>query len=173
MELFSRGDVRDFLANRQTPCVSLFMPTTRGPKNEDKTHWKNLAAEAEARLSAAGLRSPDAKHLLRPVHELVDHAEFWQNVSSGLAGFVSPEVTRFYRLPVRLDDEVVVADHFHIKPLIPLLSGDGRFYLLALSQKSVRLFQGTRHTVSEVDVRTIPKSKDEALQTDWEEQTRI
>jgi hypothetical protein len=43
---------------------------------------------------------------------------------------------------------VVVTDRFHIKPLLPLLSGDGRFYVLALSQSEVRLLQGTRYSVS-------------------------
>jgi len=42
---------------------------------------------------------------------------------------------------------VVVSDRFHLKPLLPLLTGDGRFYILALSQNQVRLLQGTRYSV--------------------------
>ena len=53
-----------------------------------------------------------------------------------------------------------------MKPLFPLLSGDGRFYVLALSQKSVRLLEGTRDSVSEVDLEGVPESLAEALGTD-------
>ena len=55
MELFSRGDVRGLLANRQTPCVSFFMPTTRGVGHEDSKRFKNLVRELEERLPASGL----------------------------------------------------------------------------------------------------------------------
>lgn len=58
---------------------------------------------------------------------------------------------------------MVVSDRFHIKPLLPLLSGDGRFYVLALSQNEVRLIQGTRYSVSEVDLEGVPESLAEAL----------
>jgi hypothetical protein len=46
---------------------------------------------------------------------------------------------------------VIVSERFHVKPLLPLLSGDGRFYVLALSQNEIRLLQGTRYSVEQVD----------------------
>jgi hypothetical protein len=40
---------------------------------------------------------------------------------------------------------VVVSDRFHLKPLLPLLTGDGKFYLLTLSQEDeVKFFEGSR-----------------------------
>ncbi len=60
----------------------------------------------------------------------------------------------------------MVTDRFHIKPLLPILNGDGRFYLLALSQKDVRFFEGTRYSIQEVEVENMPKSLDEALNYD-------
>lgn len=38
--------------------------------------------------------------------------------------------------------------------------------MLALSQNAVRLFEGTRYSVNEVEVENLPKSLDEALQKD-------
>jgi hypothetical protein len=60
----------------------------------------------------------------------------------------------------------VVGERFHLKPLLPLLSGDGRFYVLALSQAEVRLFQCTRYSVGEVALESIPGSLAEALRYD-------
>src|SRR5438132_11800985 len=71
-----------------------------------------------------------------------------------------------YPLPLAFDEQVVVADRFYVKPLLPLLTGDGRFYVLALSHKHVRLLQGTRHTVAEMDLQGVPTSFDEALRYD-------
>jgi len=62
------------------------------------------------------------------------------------------------------EELVVVADHFHVKPLLPLLSG-GRFYVLALSQNGVRLLQGTRQSVAAVDLKGVPRNFADALAT--------
>jgi hypothetical protein len=148
------------------------MPTTRGVRLEDAKRWKNLVRQAEDRLTAAGRRPSEAQYLLRPAGELVDDIPFWQNVTTGLAYFLSPEMTRSYRLPLTFGEQVVVADHFHVKPLIPLLTEDGRFFVLALSQKHVRLLQGTRHTIAEVELQGVPTSLEEARQADWVEETR-
>ncbi len=163
MDPFSRDDLRALLANRQVPCISLLLPTTRGAAFEDKIRWKNLIREAEERLTANGQRSSRVEELLQPARGLLEDVPFWLNVSAGLAVFLSPEVFRTYRLPLRLKEQVVVADHFHITPLLPLLVEDGRFYVLTLSQKNVRLLQGTRHTVEEIALQGLPANMSEAL----------
>ncbi len=164
MELFSRDDLQALLANRAAPCLSLFMPTTRGPGQEDWKRWKNLVREAEERLTAAGVRrGAEADDLLRPARDLLVDAAFWLNVSEGLVVFLSPEGSHHYRLPIPFTQQLIVGDRFHVKPLLPLLTGDGRFYVLALSQKKVRLLAGTRHTVGEIDLQDVPASYQEAL----------
>jgi hypothetical protein len=66
---------------------------------------------------------------------------------------------------------VIVTDRFHIRPLLPLLSGDGRYYILALSQNKVRLLQGTHYSVNEVPLSDVPKNLAETLRDDdsWKE----
>jgi hypothetical protein len=49
---------------------------------------------------------------------------------------------------------------------MPLFTGDGRFFVLALSQGDVRLFQGSRFTISGMTLRDVPKSLAEALRYD-------
>jgi hypothetical protein len=50
--------------------------------------------------------------------------------------------------------------------LLPLLSNDGRFYVLAISQDHLRLLEGTRDHVSEIELANVPESLSEALQYD-------
>jgi hypothetical protein len=130
---------------------------------QDPIRLKNLLGEAEGHLIAQSLRIPEAQKLLEPAKKLLQDGLFWQHQSDGLALFLSPGVLRYYRLPFDFEELVVVTDRFHIKPLLPLFSGDGRFYVLALSQSKVRLLQGTRYSVSEIDLEEVPASLAEVL----------
>jgi hypothetical protein len=47
-----------------------------------------------------------------------------------------------------------------------MFTADGHFYVLALSQNDVRLYHCTRHTVSTVDLKDVPRSLSEALKYD-------
>jgi len=146
-------------------CVSIYMPTHRvgAGIQQDPIRLKNLLGEAEEALTLSGLRTPEAQELLEPAEKLLQDGLFWQRQSDGLALFLSPEAFRSYCLPFDFDELVVVTDRFHVKPLLPLLSGGGQFYVLALSQNEVRLLQGTRYSVSEVDLEGMPESLAEAL----------
>jgi hypothetical protein len=90
---------------------------------------------------------------------------FWPNQCNGLAVFLARDFRRIFRLPWTFPEEVEVGGFFSVAPLLPLLHGDGRFYVLALSQNSVRLFQGTRFTVSPIDLKGVPRNLAEALRT--------
>jgi hypothetical protein len=69
------------------------------------------------------------------------------------------------RLPLEVGELVVVEDRFHLKPIFPLLSGDGHFYILAVALKNTRLIRASRHHAEEVDLEMegVPRSLEEAL----------
>ena len=62
-----------------------------------------------------------------------------------------------------LDERLFVDDHFHITPLLPLYSGDTRFYILAISQNEIRLLEGNRHSIHELEPKGLPKNLVDAL----------
>jgi len=165
MDLFTRDDLKTLLAEHPSPCISLFMPAHRGGAEEDPIRWRKHLAEAEERLGKAGWRAAEVKELLAPGRRLLEDITFWKNQSDGLAAFLAPQFLRLFRLPLAFKDSVVVANRFSIIPLLPLLSGNGRFFVLALSQKAVRLLQGTHYSVSEVDLKGVPRNLAEALLT--------
>jgi hypothetical protein len=147
------------------PCVTVLMPTHRhGPETlQGPLRLRNLVEQAARDLTDAGTPAGDAAGLLAPMRALLDDAAFWQHQADGLALFAAPGWFSRFRLPMALVDEVTVASSFRIVPLIPLLSGDGFFFVLALSQNSVRLFEASRHRIGELDRGPIPASMDEAL----------
>jgi len=156
------------MAVHKGPCVSVFMPMHRsGPETQqDPIRLKNLIREAEERLIARGLRTPEAKELLEPAERLLQDGLFRQHQSDGLAMFLSLGVFHYYLLPFVFEGLVIVTDRFHIKPLLPLLSGDGRYFVLALSQNKIRLLQSTHYSVGELDVADVPENLAETLRDD-------
>lgn len=168
MSLLSKSELKTLMEQHAQWCVSIFMPAHRAgvEVQQDPIRLKNLLGHAEERLIESGFRSPEARELLKPAQELLEPAGFWRRQSDGLAIFVSPKVFRTYRLPVDFQELVAVSERFHIKPLLPLFTGDGRFYVLALSQNEVRLLQGTRYSVGQVDLENVPESLAEALKWD-------
>jgi hypothetical protein len=83
----------------------------------------------------------------------------------GLAVFRSHDVAMFYRIPQPLRELVVVADTFHVKPLIAFLQSNRHYFVLCLSQNSVRFYQGGVVALGPVDVPGLPASRTEALGT--------
>jgi len=168
MGMLSGDDLRTLTSKSSGLCVSIYLPTHRAGREtrQGPIRLKNLLGEAEEGLIASGFRIPDAQELLQPARRLLQDGLFWQHQSDGLAIFLSRKMFRYYCLPLDFDALAVVADRFHVKPLLPLFSSDGRFYVMALSQNEARLLQGTRYSVSEVDLEGVPTSLTEALRYD-------
>jgi hypothetical protein len=167
LKLFSIDELATLATVSDDTCVSIFLPTERRgvETQQNPIRFKNLLREAEEKLIDTGMRGQDARDLLKPVQEL-DEYEFWQHQSDGLAIFISSNVLSYYCVPLNFSELVVVSERFHLKPLLPLLTGDGQFYILALSQNQVRLFQGSRYSVHEMDLENVPQSIAEALKYD-------
>ncbi len=169
MRLFQIDDLRALAEQEQGPCVSLYLPTHRAGRKEtqeDPIRLKNAVADAKEQLVKAGYPKDRSSELLQPAADLVTSRDFWLERADGLALFLAPGVFHYYRVPLRLREEVVVADHFSVKQLIPLFSEDGRFYVLALSQKRIRFFEATRTSIQERAVPDMLKSIDDLRQFD-------
>jgi len=170
MRILSREELGTIVQTPGSPAVSMYMPTHRtGDTEQDPIRLKNLLADTEGQLVDYGLRVPDARQLLEPVHRLLPDWDFWQHQGDGLAVFLSPEFVRYYRAPCAFQELVVVGGRFHVKPLLQLFSEDGVFYIVAVSQNQVRLLQCTRYYVREITPKNVPSTLAEALHYDQPE----
>ncbi|PSB15626.1 hypothetical protein C7B76_13265 [filamentous cyanobacterium CCP2] len=168
MDVLAIEELKTLVEQVQPPCVSLYMPTYQAGSEvqQNQIRFKNLVRQAEDLLQEQyGLRQSDATKLLQPALDL-DENEFWQHQDAGLAIFVAEGFFRYYRLPLSFEELVFVGDRFQFKPLLPLLTGDGKFYLLALSQKQIRFFEGTRHSIQEIELEDVVTNMEDALQYD-------
>ena len=161
----TREQIRDLLQAPGCPCVSIYMPTFRAgvETQQNPIRLKNLLRVIQGRLAEIDMGDAQAAELTAPLRDLLDDQAFWQLQNDGLALFRSPEIFRAYRLPSSFDELAVVEKRFHLKPLFSLLNGDGRFYVLALSLKNVRLIAASHHSAEELDLPGVPRSMQEAL----------
>ncbi len=177
MDLFNRHNLERLAELEDDVCISLYMPTHRYESDwsQNPTRLKNLLREARSQLQEQGHRGNQIDEILAEARQQLDRPDFWRGMSEGLAVFITPENTEFFRLPLSFDEVAVVNDRFHLKPLFPLIATNNRFYLLALSKNDVRLYQGTHQAISEVRSAEIPRDILEAVQKydDTEEDGRL
>ncbi len=163
MKPFTVAQLQQLLVAHEKPCISIFQPTHRSPQHarEDAIRFKNLVGEAE-RLVATAVPSREAVALLEPLLKLMEE-EPRASRSDGLAVFRSPDRLAVYSVPFALPERVVVADSFHVRPLIRYLQSGARFYVLAISRNAVALHEGSENGLSRVVADGLPSSLEEAL----------
>lgn len=172
MQTLSRQGLLALADQDDGVVVSIFLPTHgMGPdERQDAMGLRHLLHEAEQRLGAAGVRGRRARGLLVPAAQLAERPAFWRARRGGLALFLANSGAHQLRLPYQPRELVVVGRRFHVKPLLPLLCGDGRFYVLALSQGRVRLFAGDRDGLRAVALPGVPASLADAMRLDDREE---
>jgi hypothetical protein len=172
MNSLNKEAIKQLAAANEYPCVSIYLPLEQEADKHDKNRirLKNQLAAAAEQLSEQGLAGDEVADLLQPAADMIAHGRFTLNLelNEGLAIFLAPETTEIYTLPVSFAEQALVANHFYLTPLLPLLQENGRFYILALSQNEIRFLQATAHSIEAVMLDDdIPASLDDALK--WED----
>jgi hypothetical protein len=167
MTALSSEDLEVLLEAREGPCVSIYMPVQRSGagQQENRIRLKNLLGEAGSRLQESGLTSQEAESFLDGARTLPEDEDLWAAREDGLALFLGPGFLKVVHVALGLEELVVVAGRFHVKPLLPLLVEGGRFYVLALSQREARLVGCTRHGVSRIELPGAPGGVQEEVES--------
>jgi len=153
---------RDLLADLQSrrayPALSVLLTTRPGPMmaSSDVIRLHQLGGAAERRLAAeppsgavdavvAGWRALAVEVRRAPT-------------AQGLALFVSEFRTEVVRLPIPVEDRVVVDPTFATRDLLRALDEDPRYRLLVLSERTARLFEGRTSQLRNVVNGSFPVS---------------
>lgn len=169
MTNLTSDQIKGLAQQTQSPSISIFLPTHRAGQatQQDPIRFKNLLREAELSLLGTGLGPREVTQFLQPAQALSDERYFWQNQHDGLAVFIAPDDFHYYHLPFPVQELLVIARSYYVKPILPLFTNNGHYYILAISQDEVRLFTGTRYSIGQIDLpEGTSKSLDEALRLD-------
>jgi hypothetical protein len=158
MDLLNAQHLTTLSEERGGSRISVFLPTHRSGPRTDRNciRLKNSLRRAERALRDDGMSAAETEVVLRPGHHLLDRMRSWRRLSDGLAVFLQPGGIRHFRVPLRLPEVVAVGNRFLVRPLLPLLSAGGHFYVLALNQDEIRLFRGSGYGLDEVALDGLP-----------------
>ena len=152
----NRHDLRAVKAVTSGPAVTITLPTHRtSPDNQqDPIRLRNLVREASDRLTADGGARP-VQGVLDQLQRVTDGIDF-EHLLDGLAVYASEGFGRAFTLPFSVEERVVIGDTFVTRDLVYALNRARRYWVLVLSEKPTRLFEGTGETVTEMTGEGFP-----------------
>ncbi|MCS6852465.1 MAG: hypothetical protein NZ700_14985 [Gemmataceae bacterium] len=152
----TKEQLRALVAAQQPPCISIYQPTHRQhPANQqDPIRFKNLVRMAEESLRQQ-YPNRDVRDLLKPLQDLIADSLFWNHTRDGLAVLACPGTLRVFQVQRSLPERAVVADSFHVKPLLRYLQSADRFQVLALTRDTAAVYEGNRYAL---DAEPLPEN---------------
>jgi hypothetical protein len=160
-----QDNLRVLLAEHEPPCLSVYLTTHRHhPENlQDPIRYKNLLKVLEESLLSQHSFG-EAGILLDPYRALANDADFWNHTWDGLAVLGAAGVFRVIKLQRPVSELAVVANRFHVKPLLRILQSADRYQVLSLNRRQIKLFEGNRDHLDEIDLAAgVPRTITEAL----------
>ncbi|NEM96402.1 baeRF7 domain-containing protein [Pontibacter burrus] len=175
MALIHKKDIEKLLNvqnNTQNAlCISIFIPTHRAGhetlNGNDQILFKNKIREARALLARHDVPEAEINEYVKPAEDLLADNNFWRHQAEGLAVFITKGFSAHYSLPITMPDVVYVLDQFYFTPVIPLLSQNGRFFILCLNREKISFYEATLDKFRAIDVAAfVPETMTKALKFD-------
>jgi hypothetical protein len=137
--------LKDIIAEN---CITIILNTHRTfPDNQkDSLLLKNLIREAEARLISS-IGKKDASSLVKRLRHLESDIDHRKNLES-LILFVNKDLAKYMRLPIAVENRVVIDKTFATRDLIRALHQEVDYFVLVLSQQKVRLIEAVANRVA-------------------------
>src|SRR5690606_18378876 len=105
-------------------------------KEQDPIRFGNLVRALEESLRQK-YATRDIRSLLEPFQKLENDRNFWNHTLNGLAVLGAPNLFRVYRLQRPVPELAIVAESFHLKPLIRILQSADGYHILGLSREKI------------------------------------
>ena len=171
MALINKQDIEKLLNVQNGLCISIYIPTHRAGhetlNGQDHILFKNKLREAKDLLSRHDVPESEIETYMKPAEDLLNDKNFWRHQSEGLAVFITKGFSAHYTLPVAMPEKVYVLDQFYFTPMLPILSQNGRFFILCLYREKIGFFEATLERIRPINISEfVPGSMNESLKFD-------
>ncbi|HSM62595.1 MAG TPA: hypothetical protein VK833_01530, partial [Gillisia sp.] len=163
------------LANfKNETCVSIFIPTQRAGKEvleeKNKKHLHSEWVQIRKQLKEANMDDTVINSIGKPIESLLEDRDFWRHQSDGLAIFSSENFFESYTLPVNFEAYHYISSEFYVKPLVPAMTGDGKFNILAVQLDDVKFYEASKFSITPVEIDDLTPSRlEERVGYDYKE----
>lgn len=164
MRQFSTHQLLSVLDRHGPPCISLYQFTHRHHPDslQDPIRYRNLLRQMEGSLRQK-YDKRSVRGLLEKFQPLTEDGEFWNHRTDGLAVLAAPDLFEMFELQRPVQENLIVADTFYLKPLLRISQSADRFQILCLTRDRAQLYEGNRDTLDPVDLVDTPATIAEAL----------
>ncbi len=94
----------------------------------------------------------EIEKFLKPIRTLVHDTQVLQILKGNLWVFLNKDSFRILKIPLDVQDMVVVATSFHVKPLLRWLQFDRDFLLLGLERGMAHLYHGNQFSLRKIEL---------------------
>lgn len=163
--------IQSLLQEPSNVCVSLYMPMYCSGRQvrQNEIRLRNLMKDTQQLLEKDEVATSEQSQAITQQLEgflFEPNHKAWQHPSAGLAVFLTPDSMEIHPMSYNVKEQAHVGERFYLRPLLPALHGSGNFVLLAVSQKHVRLFEGTSESLEERHPDDLPDNLQDALNID-------
>lgn len=156
--------ISSILAASEAPCVSVYLPTSRGSGNASPAPvgFRNLAQRAEELLTRDH-KGAGSHRIVEQLHLLERDQHFWGHAQEGVVVLASPSRFDAFTLPRAVPERVEVGHTFHVKPLLRYVQSAEPFHVLCVSRERAALFRGNRYVLTPLTVPGVQLNINESL----------
>jgi hypothetical protein len=171
MKELMNQDLKAISEANSAPLISIYLSksgaTDMKALNEK---WKESLTRAEYFLSKDYTKT-FIHSFMEPLW-LTDCLQKLEHLDKGIIVFYSDKLQGYIRVQSTINDLVVVADSFHIKPLLRIINNEKGFFLVSISAKAVKVWgEANGHLFhldtfqNNADVENVEKNSNKNLKT--------
>lgn len=139
-------------------CVSIIVPTHRlSPERRVDILEVERAMESAHQLLEHKYPESNIKPLLHSMNELYKAIDFTHN-SDGLGLYVSTNIKYLAQFSFPVKEKVIVGDNFELRDLLYKMNYATPYFVLLLTEKRIRLFEGSWNELNEIKGKGFPNT---------------
>ncbi len=158
--MVTRKKIEEIIDFEGDVLTTISMPTHKKGEDakQDPIRFKNLLSRVSDELKKKGFKENEINDYLKEASDLLNIPSFWVHVDQGLVIYISEKDTEVFQLPYKVRETIYVNDHTLITPLLPMISLDGVYAVLAVGRQNIRLLECTRFECEDITPDELPQS---------------
>lgn len=163
MSMINEQEFKKLASFKNETCVSIFIPTQRAGKEvleeKNKKHLHSKWVQIRKELKEANVNEGAINRIGQPIEALLEDRDFWRHQSDGLAIFSSEDFFESYTVPVNFEAYHYISSEFYVKPLVPAMTGDGKFNILAIQLNEVKFYEASKFSITPLEIDDLTPSR--------------
>jgi len=167
MAMITPHELHELLEEHRSPCISIYQPLHRSyvERQQDSLEFRHRIDSVEESMKLND-KGAEVHSLIENLRGIANDECFWREGRDGVAILASPTGIHTFDMRRPVPALAIVADSFHVKPLLRSVQSADRFHLLCLQRDKIRLYEGNRDGLAEIKPAGVPLTITDALGDD-------